>query len=461
MELNGTIAENRVDLGGTITKTKALSGALAPTGGGGSAVVVRGAGADSIVSVNSNNPNTATGSEAIALGGANQSTAPGAMTIGTNNIASAQNAIAIGSKVNTGDPNTASGTAATAIGVSNTASGNGAVAIGYRCESTKIGSAAIGYQTHATGNAAVALGSGSTASGTAAVAAGNGSTASGGSAFAANRDTKAEAAAASAFGYGTDATGARSLVAGSYNEPDTNEVDTTHGAGARKYAVIIGNGTADDARSNAATLDWDGNAVFAGKATVGAAPVNDMDVATKKYVDDHGGSSVTVDSALSDSSTNPVQNKIIKAALDACEKKLVAEIAALDDLVPFYCEAGDVIVMSSAEGTSFTPTQIRFYDEAGTQRTYWGISGAASPRTLNMPAGKPQQYFVGVTGGTAQTITIVNKTRQEAEYENSVAKTNVDSKITAPSSPAAGAFLVWNGSAWAAQTLSTWQGGNY
>ena len=33
--------------------------------------------------------------------------------------------------------------------------------------------------------------------------------------------------------------------------------------------------------------------------------------------------------------------------------------------------------------------------------------------------------------------------------------------IPAPSSPASGAFLVWNGSAWVAQTLSTWQGGSY
>jgi len=33
--------------------------------------------------------------------------------------------------------------------------------------------------------------------------------------------------------------------------------------------------------------------------------------------------------------------------------------------------------------------------------------------------------------------------------------------IAAPSSPATGAFLVYNGSAWTAQTLSTWQGGNY
>ena len=33
--------------------------------------------------------------------------------------------------------------------------------------------------------------------------------------------------------------------------------------------------------------------------------------------------------------------------------------------------------------------------------------------------------------------------------------------IAAPSSPSTGAFLVYNGSAWVAQSLSTWQGGNY
>lgn len=38
---------------------------------------------------------------------------------------------------------------------------------------------------------------------------------------------------------------------------------------------------------------------------------------------------------------------------------------------------------------------------------------------------------------------------------------DVAAKITAPSSPATGAFLVWDGSAWTAQTLSTWQGGSY
>lgn len=41
------------------------------------------------------------------------------------------------------------------------------------------------------------------------------------------------------------------------------------------------------------------------------------------------------------------------------------------------------------------------------------------------------------------------------------AVSDLAAKITAPSSPATGAFLVWDGSAWTAQTLATWQGGNY
>lgn len=38
---------------------------------------------------------------------------------------------------------------------------------------------------------------------------------------------------------------------------------------------------------------------------------------------------------------------------------------------------------------------------------------------------------------------------------------SVNNKITAPSSPTSGQFLVYNGSAWVAQTLATWQGGSY
>ena len=63
---------------------------------------------------------------------------------------------------------------------------------------------------------------------------------------------------------------------GQYNIEDTEN----------KYAHIVGNGEDDSVRSNAHTLDWKGNAWYAGKVTAGAAPVEDMDLTTKKYVDD-------------------------------------------------------------------------------------------------------------------------------------------------------------------------------
>lgn len=71
-------------------------------------------------------------------------------------------------------------------------------------------------------------------------------------------------------------------------------------------------------------------------------------------------------------------------------------------------------------------------------------------------------YAYAVDGGYTGT---------EAQFALKLAQENVASVngrtgavtglIDAPSSPATGAFLVWNGSAWVAQTLSAWQGGAY
>lgn len=48
---------------------------------------------------------------------------------------------------------------------------------------------------------------------------------------------------------------------------------------------IVGKGTSSSARSNARTLDYQGNEILAGKLTVGTAPSANMDVTTKQYVD--------------------------------------------------------------------------------------------------------------------------------------------------------------------------------
>lgn len=76
---------------------------------------------------------------------------------------------------------------------------------------------------------------------------------------------------AHAEGYYTYAASDYQHVQGRYNVADAS----------RTYAHIVGNGTAEDARSNAHTLDWSGNAWFAGNITVGEN--NDV-LATESYV---------------------------------------------------------------------------------------------------------------------------------------------------------------------------------
>ena len=59
-----------------------------------------------------------------------------------------------------------------------------------------------------------------------------------------------------------------------YNEDGTvaGTADRTLG----KYAEVIGNGDSDQSRSNARTLDWDGNEELAGSITLGKGTANEV-----------------------------------------------------------------------------------------------------------------------------------------------------------------------------------------
>lgn len=73
-------------------------------------------------------------------------------------------------------------------------------------------------------------------------------------------------------GFETIATSMSQHVQGKYNIYDDEE----------KYAHIVGNGTANNAHSNAHTLDWDGNAWFAGDVYVGSTSGTNEDEGSKK-----------------------------------------------------------------------------------------------------------------------------------------------------------------------------------
>ena len=121
----------------------------------------------------------------------------------------------------------------------------------------------------------------STALGKYVIAMGEASFAHGDSTSAFGVNSHAEGFSATATGTGSHAEGYNTIAASDYQhaEGKWNIEDSNN-----KYAHIVGNGNANK-KSNAYTLDWSGNGVFAGKVTVGKAPTSNMDVATKQYVD--------------------------------------------------------------------------------------------------------------------------------------------------------------------------------
>jgi hypothetical protein len=197
----------------------------------------------------------ASGAESYARGYMAIARGEASTAIGNGSEATGARAFAAGSNV------VASGTDAHAEGCSTTASGSYSHAEGYD-------TTASGQYSHAEGGETTASGQYSHAEGYVTLASGQYSHAEGHTAKASGYYSHAE-------GLGTIAKGQHSHVQGKYNIEDTQQ----------KYAHIVGNGQYNEKRSNAHTLDWNGNAWFQGNVSVDGTPANDKDLTTKKYVD--------------------------------------------------------------------------------------------------------------------------------------------------------------------------------
>lgn len=117
--------------------------------------------------------------------------------------------------------------------------------------------------------------------------------------------------------------------------------------------------------------------------------------------DGEGGSTITVDDALSSTSTNPVQNKVVKAALDG-------------------------------KGTYSKPSG--------------GIPASDLASAVQTSLGKADSALQSVP----------------STYRTAAAQDTIDSdKIDKPSNPTTGQFLVYNGTTWAATTVPSANGVNF
>lgn len=203
-----------------------------------------------------------------------------------------------------GSQTVASGQGAHAEGIKSIASGYSAHAEGNQTKAQGYQSHAEGISTVASGNSAHAEGASTDASGLQAHAEGSSTTASGPQSHAegsltdaAGSQSHAEGYSTSAIGayshaegYRTYATGSSQHVQGEWNVPDQN----TSTPARTLHAHIVGNGTGIDARSNAHTLDWDGNAWFAGDVYVGSGSGVNRDSGSKKLAtEDFVNSAVT------------------------------------------------------------------------------------------------------------------------------------------------------------------------
>ena len=208
-----------------------------------------------------------------------------------------------------------SGNSSHAEGESTTASGNFSHSEGYKTTASGICSHSEGRVTKASGNFSHAEGDSTKATGEYSHAEGSNTTASGGRSHtegggtvasgnyshteglntkASGESSHSEGDSTIAYGVNSHAEGFYTIARGNYSHVQGKcNIDDSDG----KYASIVGNGTSDTARSNAHTLDWEGNAWFAGTIEGTAMIVKSSTTnSTKKFkitVDDTGTISAT------------------------------------------------------------------------------------------------------------------------------------------------------------------------
>lgn len=186
-----------------------------------------------------------------------------------------------------GDYSVAEGNRTKASGAASHAEGNNTTASGANSHAEGYNTTAGEYSSHAEGSSTTAYGKYSHAEGI---------------------TTHAGGLSSHAEGFGTIASGKAQHVHGEYN------IEEFVAAGNRgKYVHIVGNGQDDNFRSNAHTLDWSGNAWFAGDVFVGSASGTNKDDGSKKLATEEYVNNEIADCIKAPATASVGQTIIVKA----------------------------------------------------------------------------------------------------------------------------------------------------
>ena len=309
----------------------------------------------------------ATGDQSHAEGSVTAASGNSAHTEGGGTIASATYSHAEGSGTNSvGYASHAEGGGAYSKGDYSHAEGSGTRAIGNQSHAEGSATAASGSSAHAEGSATDASGSsahaeggGTTASGVNSHAEGSGTRATGNQSHTEGGGTIASATYSHAEGSGTTASGHNSHAEGSgtvashksqhvFGEFNTNDPSTNYPSARGTYVEIVGNGISSSEKSNARTLDWNGNEKLAGSLTLGMNTQDETNISASelktlkaiKPVDN----TLTVEGAPADAKT--VGDELTDVKRDLSDKAPVIIETASGSIASFSDGADDMPMQS-------------------------------------------------------------------------------------------------------------------
>lgn len=294
--------------------------------------------------------NTASGSYSHAEGYSTTTSGNYSHTEGYGSTATADYAHAEGSSHADGYYSHAEGTGSTASGSYSHSEGENTTASNSSSHAEGSYTTASGMQAHAEGNTTTAYGAQSHAEGAITKAMGPYSHAEGNHSIAGNSAAHAEGTYTVASGENSHAEGSYTTaqrksqhVEGEYNVLDTDGTSSTRG----KFAHIIGNGTADDARSNAYAIGWDGKIYQPSDPN---ADANGVYLSSKANSNDL--SAVATSGSFSDLSNKP------SASSEGGSGKYIQSIEQNGGVISATAVSLDTTVSSS---TSIAPTSNAVY----------------------------------------------------------------------------------------------------
>lgn len=296
-----------------------------------------------------------------------------------------------------------------------------------RKANTTVGAGSFAFGNNVTASAMLAHAEGAETEATASFAHSEGelTKASGQSSHAEGANTTASGATSHAEGFETIANHASQHVFGEYNVEDTSSAESTERG---NYVEIVGNGEYNAPRSNARTLDWDGNERLKGDLYFGcnadstggtklgdalalkaplASPVltgtpksvtptsssNEKMIATKEYVDN---AFTTFDAMLYKGVVN--QNSDLPATH---KRGWTYKVGTAGTYVGIVCEVGDMIICNTA-GTSANNSH---WDVVQTNID-GAVIGPASSTTNHVALFNGATGKVIKDGGTIQSLII-------------------------------------------------------